>query len=221
MIVTPSDLVADQLCELFSVDRDRLRIIPPGVDDSYGEPAGEFAWPSSLELDDGRPFVLGLNSAVPRKNGQTTAQVLAEVKRRRPDVCVALIGFDGPNRVFGAAERPNNPDVIDLGSVDDTLLTALLQRATVFVSLSLAEGFGMTPLEAAAAGSAVVSTDVPSVRSYPPPDLAIVDPHDVPAAANAVEEFLDSGPTSVRPIDSALRWDHIGQTFRNLIADIT
>lgn len=87
-----------------------------------------------------------------------------------------------------------------LGRVSGADLARWFRTATVFVSLSRKEAFGLTVLEAAAAGSAVVCSDIPAYREmaerlagYP---VALVP---LDARAPDIAAAIDSAATSQWP----------------------
>lgn len=59
------------------------------------------------------------------------------------------------------SEAPTGPEIAD---VDDSLLAAGYAGAVALLHLSLAEGFGLTVLEAFSCGCPVIATDIPSIR---------------------------------------------------------
>ncbi|MBP6901693.1 MAG: glycosyltransferase [Burkholderiaceae bacterium] len=59
-------------------------------------------------------------------------------------------------------------------AVPSETMAALFARARVFVSLSSAEGYGLTPLEALAYGACVLSTPTPSVSGLSHPRLSVL-----------------------------------------------
>jgi len=82
-----------------------------------------------------------------------------------------------------------------LGRVSQADLLAWYHTADIFVSLSLHEAFGITLLEAAVGGAAVVASDIPAhreVASFVPRDrVTFVDPHCGPEElARLVEDVL-------------------------------
>ncbi len=191
-VLTVSDHVADQLETVLGVDRSKVTVVRPGISDVFrhtDRPADTTA-EASLGIDPDRPLVVALASSIPRKNAAAVLTVLAEVAQVRPDVQVVVAGFDGPRRVFGKqAVRPADPAVRDLGPIADHELAQMFRAADVFVALSEAEGFGLPPLEALTAGTAVVSTPVPSLTELLPGVTAEVA--DGPAAVAAVLDLLD------------------------------
>ena len=191
-VLTVSHHVAGQLETVLGVDRANVTVVRPGISDVFHNVCRSRVRNGDgvLGLDPERPVVAALASSIPRKNSATVLEVLAEIASVRPEVQVVVAGFDGPRRVFGKqAVRPTNPAVRDLGPVDDNTLAQLFAATDVFVSLTEAEGFGLPPLEALAAGTAVVSTSVPSLAELLPGVVAEVD--DGPAAVAAAIDLLD------------------------------
>jgi len=82
-----------------------------------------------------------------------------------PDWSLVVIGegSDLP-RLRQTVERRLSDRVRFLGAVSDATLFAWLRRADVFVSMSGREALGITPLEASAAGAAVVTSEIPAHR---------------------------------------------------------
>jgi len=100
-----------------------------------------------------------------------------------------------PLRAAGAVEGPNGARVETrhlqwLGRLDETSIAAELAGRPVFVSLARYEPFGLAVLEAAAAGCALVLSDIPSFRELWDGVAAFVDPDDEGEAAEAVQGLL-------------------------------
>lgn len=172
-VLTVSEHVAGELRSVLGIEAERIIVVPPGISEMFSVAAAEASSGHSahddFDLDPNRPVVTALISSIPRKNSAEVLAVLSAVTTERPNVQVLVAGYDGPARVFGRrAVRPRHPEVRDLGSVDDTSLASMFAASDVFVSLSEAEGFGLPPVEALAAGAAVVSTKTPSLSEHFP-----------------------------------------------------
>jgi mannosyltransferase len=99
----------------------------------------------------------------------------------------------------GLAER-----IVFLGDVDDIALW--YRRMTLFVAPSRAEGFGLTPLEAMASQTAVVTSDAGSYPSMIRPGIngAIVPAGDGEALAAAIEPYLRDPQLALSQGEAAL-----------------
>jgi glycosyltransferase involved in cell wall biosynthesis len=116
-----------------------------------------------------------------------------------------VLAGDGPLRT--ALER----QAADLG-VDARFLgrrtdvPALLARADVVVSASLAEGLSNTVMEAMAAGRPVIGTDVGGTGELLRDRGILVPPADPGALADALEVLLADAGTGTRLAASARAW---------------
>ena len=97
--------------------------------------------------------------------------------------------------------------VVLTGFVNENELTMLYQNADIFISPSIFEGFGFTPLEAMAAGTAVCvsrSTSHPEVCG----DAALYfDPFDVDEIAEQLRKIIH---------DDTTKQNLIGRGFENV-----
>jgi phosphatidylinositol alpha-mannosyltransferase len=98
---------------------------------------------------------------------------------------------DGPERTRLQGQFGSNPRIEWLGPVDDKERAARLAGADVFVAPSLGgESFGVVLLEAMAAGTAVVASDLPGYRLAAAGAALLVPAGDRVALAKAVSSVL-------------------------------
>jgi glycosyltransferase involved in cell wall biosynthesis len=156
-VIVFSALQAD-LLERLGVRRDRLAIIPNGVDTDLWTPAPHFDSPNLAELRhqfEGRRVFLYMGRLSTEKNVEALLRAWRLV---RPEGCVLLIVGDGSLRGLLQSQAEN--DVIWWGyEASLPRRVALLQLAEVFLLPSLVEGLSLALLEAMATGTACVATD--------------------------------------------------------------
>lgn len=192
------------LVRRLGVEPHRVHVVPNGTD-----PARFVPRPVDHELArrfrarhglDGRRVVLTLGRLVPHKGVDTTIAAIAHLRRRHPDVVLAVAGT-GPDRSrLEALVRTLDVGghVRFLGRIDDAELRDCFAACEVFATLSRTsppdvEGFGVVFLEAAACGRPSLGARTGGI-----PDAVVdgetgllVEPDDPEAAASALGRLLD------------------------------
>ena len=108
----------------------------------------------------------------------------------------AAARIDAPFQAAGATFGPNGASVtlehlVGLGSLDDGKLAGLLAARPIFASAALYEPFGLSALEAAQAGCALVLSDIATHRELWDGAAIFVDAGDDAAFAAAIGKLLD------------------------------
>jgi glycosyltransferase involved in cell wall biosynthesis len=156
-VIVFSELQADVLVRL-GVRRERLAVIPNGVDTDTWAPAPPGGEPDLAQLRrrvGGRRVFLYMGRVATEKNVEALLKAWRLV---RPQGCVLVIVGDGPLR--SSLQSGTEPDVIWWGyEASRARRVALLQLAEVFLLPSLVEGLSLALLEAMACGTACVATD--------------------------------------------------------------
>jgi glycosyltransferase involved in cell wall biosynthesis len=110
---------------------------------------------------------------------------------------VAVVpSLDWPVRVAGPVTSPgsdescsNAANLTWLGNLSQTKLTAQMQEAAIFAAPTMYEPFGLSVLEAAACGCALVLGDVPSLRELWQGAAVFVAPRDQDALCDALQRL--------------------------------
>jgi alpha-1,3-rhamnosyl/mannosyltransferase len=112
------------------------------------------------------------------------------------------------------------------GFVTDETLAALYRRALAVVNPSLAEGFGLPAVEAAACGACVVVSDLPAHRETLDGAALFFDPRDARALAVLLRGLL-ADPEQRAAVGAAchgavagLSWRIAGERLRDLLHDV-
>ncbi|MFL5820775.1 MAG: glycosyltransferase family 4 protein [Solirubrobacteraceae bacterium] len=167
-ICVPTQAVRDELVRsIFDPPTDRIRVIPHGVSSEFHPKAAIDAPAAQRRLRLPSSYILFVGTLEPRKN----LELLLETYRRltvagaiHEDLVLAgRRGWDC-EQVLALCRTPELRDYVHpLGYVDQTALPALYAGARVFVYPSLAEGFGLPPLEAMACGVPVAASSTPAL----------------------------------------------------------
>jgi len=100
-------------------------------------------------------------------------------------LAVAAPGLAWPVQIAGPAGADPSTGLIWLGQLPHRALRGHLQHAAIFVSPALYEPFGLSVLEAAASGCALVLSDIPTFRELWTGAALFFDPAD-PAALHRI-----------------------------------
>ncbi|HEX2215241.1 MAG TPA: glycosyltransferase family 4 protein [Xanthobacteraceae bacterium] len=164
MWIAPTAALRDEVRSLYA-PVSRGRVIPNGIDAVFGSVPKE-------------PFIL---SAGRLWDEAKNIRLLAAIARDLP----------WPVQVAGAARSDANS--VDTGTAVEALgelprpaLHALMNRAGIYAAPALYEPFGLAVLEAAAAGCALVLSDIPSFRELWSGAAMFADPQDEGAFAETL-----------------------------------
>lgn len=141
------------------------------------------------------PTLLFVGRLERRKGLEQLVRAVILLKAHRPDLRLLVVG-EGPERERCQELVPARlrSDVVFLGRVDQADLPRFYTSADVFVSPALGgESFGIVLIEAMAAGTPVVASDIPGYRSVLRDGVhgLLVRPDDPRALADAIDTLLD------------------------------
>ena len=172
-------------------------------------------------------FILTVGAHRPHKNHEVLVQALAAIPG---DVSLVVVGGLDP----GFAD-PLPGLIAGLGltsrvrlvpSVADDLLPAVYHAASVFAFPSLAEGYGLPVLEAMAAGTPVVMSDIDVLAEVAGPAARMVPPRDVAGWAAALTAVLSDVALAKqltedgRAVAAAAGWEHGAAALSELLAAV-
>jgi glycosyltransferase involved in cell wall biosynthesis len=151
-IVTLSDSARDDLVERLHLSRDRVTVVPPGIDPRFS-PGG------TLDPD---PFVVAVGRLVPVKRFAWFVEAMLALKVRQPRLRAMIVGegYERPELEARIADAGAGEWFSLPGRVNDAELVQLYRRAWLVGSTSVREGWGMTITEAAACGTPAVATRI-------------------------------------------------------------
>ncbi|WP_163784892.1 glycosyltransferase family 4 protein [Myxococcus vastator] len=139
----------------------------------------------------GRPYLLHVGSAIPRKRLDVLFAVFAALRARAPELRLVQQG--------GALNDTQRAQVAALGIGDALLqpprqeratLAGLYRHAAAVLVTSEAEGFGLPVIEALACGAPVVASDLPVLREVGAEACTYCPVGDVPAWVESVTSLL-------------------------------
>ncbi len=194
LIFTVSEASRAVLAARFGLERERIAVVPEAPDPVFAPrgPAEVAAALAPLGVAPGEPYILCAAGGIsPHKSVETMLDAYSALASNAnvdtPRLIVAG-GLEGDDSYLSAAtairsritELGLDTRVLLPGFVPDETLACLYAGATVVVNPSLAEGFGLPAVEAAACGAPALLSDLPAHREtlgdaaifFPPRDMA-------------------------------------------------
>ena len=196
VVVTPSRAVADALAEAYApvLRATPVCVVPHGVGPAWSTAT---APGPQLRAALGLPssYVLFVGTLEPRKDVRT---LLAAVRRLPDPPPLVLVG------PAGWGEQVDVGGAVTPGYLDDATLRQVVAGASALVLPSRDEGFGLPVLEALAAGTPVVASDLPVLREVGGDAVAYAQRGDAEAFAAALAGVLaDPGDPGARRAQAA------------------
>jgi glycosyltransferase involved in cell wall biosynthesis len=193
LIVVNSEFTAGEVVELLDVPRERICVAYPGLGPPFRT--------EGPKRDLGAPYVLTVATLERRKNLETLLEAMALVRKRHPELRLAVAGAPGWDAPDLAADG-----VVPLGYVDDDELAALYRGAQVFVYPSRFEGFGIPIVEAMACGTPVVASAHRSLDEASGDAAVRADPESSESIAAGIERSLTEPDNISRGREQARRF---------------
>jgi D-inositol-3-phosphate glycosyltransferase len=225
---------ADQLVDLYGARRERVELVPPGVDHAFFSPGDRRGARQALELDDA-PVLLFVGRIQPLKGLDVAIEALAQL--RRDDARLVVVG--GPSGTEGDLEAARaRARVAALGLTERVrfvppqphhLLSTYYRAANLCVVPSRSESFGLVALEAAACGTPVVAAAVGGLRTLVQDGRTgvLVEARDPELFASAIDDLLADGSRAAAMGEQAAAlardytWSTTAGRLRRLYADLT
>ena len=203
LVLTYSEQGAASLQQHLGVPRERLRVVPLGVDTTRFRPdrpaeqrdglAAQLAAHGLAPLLE-RPFVLMLGDDTSRKNHAGLVRAFA--RAALPDDWMLALADPRPGaqdrwRAALSAEGVAPERLVVLPWIELEHLPALLGAATIYACASLHEGFGLPVVEAQACGTSVVSSDRGALPETVGDAGLLADPEDGDAFGAALRRVAE------------------------------
>ncbi|MEM1318608.1 MAG: glycosyltransferase family 1 protein [Bacteroidota bacterium] len=227
--LTVSNYSRQAICRHYGLLPETIHLTPNAVNTKFFEPYDKVSammkvW-QKYELSN---YLLYVSRVEPRKNQQLLLQAYEELRLANKGIQLVFVG----NNTYGQDELAKAIAQLDGASarhvrwmkqVSDEDLLLLCRGADLFVYPSKAEGFGIPPLEAAAAGIPTLCSNATAMEDYDFFDPYRFDPEDRKALKQCLSQVLRQGPAGETLESIALRikttysWEHSAEVLHRQI----
>ncbi len=217
-VVAVSHATRNDLVELMNVDAARVQVVHEGVETHFFVPEGDDRIDTvrrQYHLPD-RYLVFLVGTPEPRKNLLRTVQA---VQLGAPGLALVIIG---DREKLASMLGPLAASVHLAGYAPDDVLPLILAGAEAALYPSLYEGFGLPVLEAMAAGTPVITSNISACPEVAGDAGLCVDPYDVEAMADAVRRLVEDDALHLRMRGAGrnraaeLTWDRAAERMLRL-----
>ncbi|OGF26677.1 hypothetical protein A2242_01770 [Candidatus Falkowbacteria bacterium RIFOXYA2_FULL_47_9] len=197
-VIAVSEHTKRDVIELCRIPEKKVHVIYSGINERYHPLSAESSEARRVRSAYALPerFMLYLGNIEPRKNIESIIEAYSLYRKKNPqsDVKLVIAGSSAwKHGVVHAVARASGffADIHFLDYVAEADKTALYSLAELFVFPSFYEGFGFPPLEAAACGTPVITSNVAALPEIAGGFALLIDPHNVAGLSEAINEVLN------------------------------
>lgn len=193
-IIAISQSTRKELMEYFGIQEPRINVVYEGTNEAYKMMDKSDAKIKVFEkYHISKPYILFVGVWRRYKNLPNLSKAFDILIERGHDFDLVLAGPQDPfyPEIKEQVLSVKNKDRVNiLGSVMEELLPAVYNAAELLVQPSFAEGFGLTPLEAASCGVPVACSDIPTLREVMGQAAVYFDPTNIENMVDILEKLL-------------------------------
>lgn len=229
LLTTVSAYSKNAIEKNFTVNPEDIHVIQNAVHPRYFECYDKQAASNTLKARYGfEKIILCVSRLEPRKNHVLLLQTYLELKLYRLGYHLVLLGYESINSWAYHQLKNSLPQYIrsmiyESSEVNDETLLLFYRSASVFVYPSLAEGFGIPPLEAAAVRIPVLCSNATALGAYEFFGENHVDPGDHELFKSRLSDILQAPPDGqsldkiAEKIKQDYNWEYQAEQFYHLI----
>lgn len=194
-IIAVSQATKNELAEYFKIGN-KTEVVYEGINAVYKVEDREVAQKEAkIKFGLDKPFLLYVGVWRRYKNLPALAEVFSKLVDAGHDLDLVLAGEPDPfypeikEKIMSVK---NSARIKAVGRVSDDDLNTLYNSCRLFVLPSLAEGFGLTALEAAACGAPMALSDIPTLREVMGQGAEFFDPHNEDNMQDVLDGLLNN-----------------------------
>jgi glycosyltransferase involved in cell wall biosynthesis len=204
-VICVSEYTAREAELLLDVPREKIAVIPNGVDPAYRASVTEAEVAEVLARRQlPRGAILYVGSQEKRKNLVNLAMAYLGLSRKRRRLPPLLMVGPGPEWTQGGSVFGSQ--ITAIGYLETREIRALMAASALLVLPSLEEGFGLPVAEAMAAGLPVVCSRGSALEEVAGGNATLVDPLDAGSIATGIERVLENPAEAESQRQAGLEW---------------
>lgn len=156
-----------------------------------------------------KEYILFVGNVYPHKN----LRVLLEAMKQLPDKQLVIVAKSSTflSRILAPFDQTR---IHILSDLTDQELVGVYRHASVLVTPSLMEGYGLVGLEALMVGTPVIASNIPVYREVYGDKVTYFEPHSVKDLVRAIGTV---GVKSSRPLIFSRTWDDVARSIAEVI----
>lgn len=216
-IVCVSNFTSNELKKYVGLNKNKIEVIYNGIDKDW------FNIKIEKSVHD-KPYLLYVGNVKPHKNLINLVKAFDLIKDKIPHTLVIVgkkEGFiTGDNNIFKLTEKMSDR-VIFTGYIDDNLLKQYYKQADLLIFPSLYEGFGLPPLEALAAGTNVICSNILVLKEICRDMVRYFDPLDINSISKCIiKNIMVDIPVKNVNLLNKYDWEKSAKKYINSIEGI-
>jgi glycosyltransferase involved in cell wall biosynthesis len=188
-IIVPSSAVKSELVDFYKLDGNKINVVYEGFDAKITK--------SGLNKYK-KPYFLYVGNAYPHKNLENLVKAIVLLNKKsvhRANLLISSSRNIFTQRLNELIKKLNSEKYVKLlGFVPDSELGSLYKNSVGFTFASLAEGFGLTGLEAISSGTLLLASAIPVLEEVFEDNAIYFDPSDAPSIESAMIKALEMSP---------------------------
>jgi glycosyltransferase involved in cell wall biosynthesis len=229
ILTTDSSFSARSIAKYLHANPERTPLVPVAISDRFFAPYNKRTVQEAFAKKYGfDKFILYVSRIEPRKNHALLLRAFLELKLWEQGFRLVLLGHESIgtpafDELLASLSPTVRTFVVLRSDIADDELISFYRAASVFIYPSTAEGFGIPPLEAAAAGTPVICSNRTALADFDFFGSRHIDPTDFNQLKTALSQVLDEPPGEKQlegvkcEIKRRYNWAHSAGLFAGLI----
>jgi glycosyltransferase involved in cell wall biosynthesis len=230
LVTTVSRYSAEAILKHYKIPSEKIAIVPNGIADDFFVDYDKQSLPDINRKYDLESYLLYVSRIEPRKNHITLVKAYIELELWKKAVKLVLIGrtdikVEALDTYISQLPVSIRHNILILKNITFRELLSFYKNASVFVYPSLAEGFGIPPLEAAALKTRTLCSNTTALADYLFFGDDFFDPCDHEQLARKIKNKLLDENTARREdiaqlVSRNYNWKNISSTFASSILEL-